>query len=272
MEVPLPPYPVLEGQVAVVALSAAVAAGAVLLLWGWLVGRFALAAALAGAAVLLAAQPVADWLGLDLIYAQLGVGVLAAAVGVGLARLVWGLLGAAVVAAGAQLLVLAQTWETLVESLPPDTAMPEFAPVESFNAWAVELASWLWDALAVLWGGLTSLAVMLILAPAILVVVVALVRPRLMAIAMSALCGAALVVGAALLTAARFSASVWPGQWLAWLVPLGVVVLVAGVSVALQYRWALRRERRREQRRKEAEESQAAGAQAGAQPPGKKEA
>ena len=67
---------------------------------------------------------------------------------------------------------------------------------------------------------------------------------------MSALMGAFVVTAATLLTVGRLSGGLWPATWARWIAPLAVSLVMAGVSVALQYRWALRRERRQQEQRK----------------------
>lgn len=261
MEVTLPPQPYMEAGVLLAVTAGAVIGGLALLLWGWLAGRFVLAVAMTAAWV--AASPALaqhqPWTTISEAISpkmfQLAGAVITLAAGIFLARLVWGMLAALLLATTACLSLLARAWPQLTD-LAGDKPLPAVEATDNISLWLQDMGTSLLAGLGLLWTHSTSLVIMAILAPALLAIVVALVRPRLMAILMSGLLGSAAVVLAVLVALGHAWSGAWPTSWTGWPAVLVAAIVIAIASVVLQYRWARRsdaRRAKREERREEAD-------------------
>ena len=208
--------------------AAAVAVGAVLLLWGRILHRVALMGlGVAGGCLL--AGPLAPRLGLSPGVTRAAAILTGAVIGLALARLVWAVLGAALVVAVAVLAVLPAY-------LPSATLpYPSLQVSGELPQWLTQFGAYLWRVLRYQWeyhrpylagvGGSAGGVVLLLF----------LLRGRLAAICMSALLGAALTVAGVLATLGRLSGGLWAGLWSRWYVAVGLLALAVAAALVFQY-------------------------------------
>jgi hypothetical protein len=254
---PIPPAPSLSsaaaGGIAAGAIVAAVALG----LWGRLIHRGALVA-LGVAAGLAVGPAVADRLGTSVRLTQgVAAGTLAVA-GLALARLVWaGILAA--LAGGIPLGVLLRDW--LREgSEAAKTALAAVRDAGDLGAWAWAWLEAAWALFKLRWSDDQG-ALLLIGVPAAVVLLIGLIRSRLAAILMTSLLAGVLLVGGGVLGAFAVRGGVWASAWS----HLAVLAIGAGaialLALTVQYRGAVRSDRRRrEAEPKKAETPAKAGA------------
>ena len=245
---PPPPPGELTAPVAYLAGGAAVLVGLLLVLWGRKLGRGFMVLAGAGAGFLLA----------PLLIARLNlpenavrfVAVFALAVlGLVGARLLWALLAGApgllVGLAG----VCYRSGELVLQHRPA-----EFGPSQSFLQWmdslGAYLGQWVREAAQVLPPALYVFVGACVAVPFLLV----LIWPRLGAVLMTALTGAALGVAGGLLLAGRMSAELWHQALAAPLVPAGLLGALALTGWIVQGRSEIKQARRMKEA--EAEEDQ----------------
>lgn len=238
VNIPPPPYPVLDLTAAYIAAGVGVVLGAFLLLWGRHLHR-ALLAAVGAAAGFLLAGPLAARIGAEVFTVRIGLVIVAAIVALVSARAIWALLGGAI-AVGAATVVLKLRIAPLDWPDCPDIV-----------AWLAALrAAATPDATL----GAEHLGrTLLVLCPVAAAVLVAgMVLGRLMRILMTALLGAAMIVAGAGLALVQRKPALWPGDWNGMLVPGFAAAGLLLLGLVAQYRGVLGE--RREQRREEEEE------------------
>jgi len=239
--IPIPPAPSLSSAAAGGVAAAAIVAAIGLGLWGRLIHRGVLVAV--GVAAGLAVGPaVADRLGTPVRLTQgVAAGTLAVA-GLALARLVWA--GAlAALAGGIPLGVLLRDW--LWEG--SEAAAAAQAAVRD----AADLGAWAWAWLEAAWA-LFKLcwsedqgALLLIGVPAAVVLLIALIRSRLAAILMTSLLAGVLLAGGGVLAGFAVRRGVWASAWSHLPILAVGAGAVALLALAVQYRGAVRSDRRR---------------------------
>ena len=234
---PAPPIQQIPAWQLGLAAALAVTVGVACLLWGRILHRALLMLAGAGAAYWLSV-PLAGHSGLSLPVVRICAVLLLTAMGLILARIAWGLLGAGILAGLACLAVL--PWCLHYAHPPPWSA---FGPTESLQQWLAEAGSCLWAMLQLQWQHQRIALIAAAGAAAGLPLILFLLRPRLAAIFMSALLGALLAVGGPAAAIGRASASLWAGAWKNWYVPAGLMAMLFVAGMIFQYRGAIAADR-----------------------------
>ena len=230
-----------------IALGAA-AAGASLLLWGRVAGRF-LFLAVGGGVGWWAGGLLAARMGANPLAARLTTAVVAALLGLLLTPLLWALLAGAITGGTALYFTVLHFWPTLGARAP--TA--QFAE-KDLGAFLGSAADFAWKALAAAWEA-NALAMGLIagLIGGVPFLIGA-IRPRLSTVVMSSLTGGAAILAGLGCAVGLLFPSVAPVLWAHWYVLGGAAAALAVAGVGVQYRRLLRAEK--DQKNREGEPPQ----------------
>lgn len=230
---PAPPIDHIPAWQVGLAAATAIAVGAACLLWGRILRRPLVMLAGGGAAYWLSG-PLAGQSGMSLPIARACAVLFLAVMGLILARIAWGLLAAGTIGGIACLAILPCCLQ--YAHPPPGFA---FEPAESLPQWLTEAGRCLWGILQFQWQHQNAALVVAAGAGAGLPLILFLLRPRLAAIFMSALIGAALAVCGSMAAIGRVSPSVWAGAWRNWYLPLGLMAALLVGGMIFQYRGAI---------------------------------
>lgn len=233
---PLPPIPPLEGLPdwqAYAAAGAAVVGGIVLLLWGRQVHRVVLLLALGGVGFALGG-PIGASLGAMPVVAGASGAAVLAVVGILGARLIWAALAAAICAGSAVLVLLFN-----VLPKPQTENFPRFGEAQSLPQWVTESFKYVQGIFQAQWSAQPATLGLAVVVGCSLPFVVLLLRPRLGAILMTSLLGAAAIVGAVILTAGKTSQQLYANAFVKWYVPAGACGCLLVLGLARQYYTAL---------------------------------
>jgi hypothetical protein len=231
IDIPVPPSPQMPEALAAYPLyvaGAVVLVGIVMLLWGRRVGRFFIMFVGAGVGYL-AGEPLATMIGASPALGQVVLAISLAIVFFIAARLIWALVIGSLFEAIALGLLL---WH-FVPLLPAQQA-PKFAAAGDFVAWATALAKFSWDSVeAVRQANFGTL--MLVIVPAgLLPMMIALLKGRGSVIFMSGLLGGMIATAALWLAAVGIRSSIWPADWIRFLIPLGVALVLTIIGWVYQ--------------------------------------
>ena len=239
LNIPVPPQAVPADAIAVAIVAGGMIAGAALLLWGRKLHRALLA--LAGAGVgwevgcrLSGSIPVAWQI------TAVGAMLVAAVIGVFLARLLWALIAGALAGAVTYVVLLNSLLAKLPEKDVPAFGMPAGG---NLNDWAMSCWPFARDCFEKLWATESATLLIALSVTSLAVLLVAILRPQLASIFLTSLLGGAAIAAGGTVIAGRIEAGLWPGEWSRWLIPASItgVLLIAGLTY--QYRGAFREAR-----------------------------
>ncbi len=220
--------------------AGAVSFGAILLMWGRLLHRAIVILIGSGTGLLLGGIVVAR-LNVDarLVYFALAaVGGLAGLVG---ARIFWALLAGCVFAVVPAAILLGEF--LLLGGGASTKVLDAIKDAQDLPAWLEAIGSAGFLCLKH-FADKNPTALLVVGVPFVIAILIAMLRPRLGAIFMTALLGGlALTAGAAIVTV-KIRPSLWPTGWRYWQVPVAAAGFAALVGLIFQYRGAIRSDRK----------------------------
>lgn len=249
LDIPIPPIPQLPDSLTPYfwyVAGGAIALGVAMLLWGRHIGRFVLMLAGAGVGYLYGGA-LAEMLKAPAIVGQIALAVTGGVVCLIAARLVWALLAGALLETVATILLIAHFLPQL--AVRPAIALAENA---AFGEWAAATGTYLWTCIDEIRKANFG-TVMLIIVPAgLLPMMVALIKARAAVVFMTGLIGGLLATWALWLGAVHYRPEIWPTDWMRFLIPAGVALVLTIIGWVYQAHG----EATKQEEKKESEESE----------------
>ncbi len=230
-DIPIPPSPMLETQLAYGISIIAVIAGLALVLWGRTLHRAFLG--LAGAAIGLAAAPYfSEQFHIEILTTRIGCMLVLAIIGIFLARIIWAVFTGAVLAFFGCLVLLRYYLPTLSEE-----SRPVFeAAAESFSQWINEFCLYARSGFEVIWP-LHQLVILISLLLVIgLAATVGFMKIKPVSIYCSSFLGAVAIVFGLILAGTQLSSAVWVKSWRFSYVPVALITATVIIGLVFQSR------------------------------------
>jgi len=248
-----PPLPVMTDAAALAVCGVCLVIGAIMVLWGRLLGRSVLCAAGIASGLALA-YGLTDRVAINPFVVRMA---LAAGLGLAcllLARLLWAVLAGAMLATVVEAIGLFRAVHLIGEDL-----RPTFQPGdETLLGWTVAVGRFLSDGLVGLWQVNAYLLLGGIGLAGCVSFLVVLIRGRLGSVLMTSMVGAAACVIGPMIALGQLRDGCWNVAWMYWYIPLALMASGASVGIVLQLRSAARQdaaEREQEQADEEEEPS-----------------
>lgn len=245
LSIPVPPPPQLSDQLSQTVQYACFGGGAVvgivLLLWGRNVGRIMLTLVGMGVGYLTGAT-IAGALGADPVLGQVMAAVTFGVICLLTARLIWALLTTMLFETLAIFLLMRHFMNDVAAK-----AAPTFGDAGSFPTWLAALGNYLWASFQILRETNMGTVLLVAVPVGLLPLMVTLLRPRLSVIFATALLGGAMLTTSLWLLAVRLRPGLWPEDWWRFLIPAGVVVVMAIIGWVYQGHGEVEAMRRRQQ-------------------------
>ncbi len=249
--IPAPPMPQWSDALAFGLAGGGLMVGAVILLWGRLVGR-AFLCGIAVVAAILISTPLSQELAFDLLWVRLILAVGLALLTLLMSRLIWAVLAAGLFGLLAECALLGRWIDAI-----PSAQRPKFlAAGESIVDWAEGVAYFFADGLGAIWQLHTIETLMVIGIAAGVPLLTCLFCRRLAKIFITCLLGGLAVAGSLILAVSQLRPTLWPSLRIHW----GVLGCMAATAITIglvhQYRADFRAEKlRKEKEQAEQEES-----------------
>lgn len=231
LDVPVPPMPQLPQALAAYFwyfAGAGVGLGVAMLLWGRHIGRFVLALAGAGVGYLFGASLA------GLVQATPEVGQAALAITAAIlcligARVVWAILTGALLEAIAVVLLIAHFLSQI--QVRPSMEIPQTA---TLLEWASATGTYLWTCFDEIRKANFGTVMIVIVPAGLLPMMVALIKARPAVIFMTSLLGGVVATAALWMAAVMYRPTIWPTDWVRFLIPLGVTIALAVIGWVYQ--------------------------------------
>jgi len=219
-DISAPPPPDLAAEFCYVLAAACIILGAVLVLWGRLLGRAVMTFVGAGAGFLLAA-PLTQRLSTPFSITLVAIVFTLSIMGLVTARALWALVAGSLGAGAGLIVLLCRGGNMLSATTRPalDSALPPF------KAWVVASSQYAWTSAEVLWKSGTPQVLVVVGCAALVPLVLAMVWPRAALIVLTSLVGAMVMASGLGLAAAGFGGDLWKAALSHW----GVMSCVAGI-------------------------------------------
>jgi len=219
--------------------ASALLLGVLLILWGKPLSRVVLL--LAGAGVGIAMGPtVAGWTQLEVLYCRIGCGVLVAALGAGLAPVVWAVLAGGLFAAGAAAGVLLAFYPNVPDSAAKALQNHAYEPILEWLGW---LGQFLWQCVQLAATGHEAVFFPAVGLAMVAPIVVFVLRMRLGTIFMTSLLGAAAAVAGVLTIVMQAEIVSVDGFTRLYYIPCATAGALLAAGMAIQYRRTARAKR-----------------------------